>query len=96
MCTALPKGFWMRTHSARIASAWVYSAGPRFIVEMHCYGCGRHLACWIDEFCVDETALTNSDEIRVWIASNWGRLVKKLSFHEQIEYINLGLLKETD
>lgn len=96
MCTASPNGFWLRTHSKGTSSIWVYSVGPRFLVVMHSYGYGRHLACWIDGFCVDETALTDTDEIRGWVASNWEYHVKQLTYHEQMEYINFGLLQETD
>lgn len=96
MYTASSKGFWFRTHSEGAASAWAYSAGPRFLVDMHCYGYGRHIACWIDGRCVDETHLVNRDDIRGWIDFYWRWHVDQLSGHEKMEYIEIGLLQEAD
>jgi len=96
MSTASHKSYWLRPHSAGIASVWVYSAGPHFTVDMHCYGSGRHLACWIDGACVDETHLVNRHEIREWIRFYWQWHIDRLSGHEKVEYIEMGLLHETD
>lgn len=91
-----PPARWLRTHSAGPASVWLYAAGPRFLVEMHCHGYGRHLVCWVDRALFDESDLVQGPAVGAWVHGCWSRHLESLSGHERMHYAELGLLQEAD
>ena len=96
MSTGLYRGAWCRTNSLGLASVWTLWLGPRFLIEMHCYGYGRHLNCWIDGSLNDETHLIRGPRVRRWVRDCWRYHVAGLSLHERMEYIGMGLIQEAD
>jgi hypothetical protein len=85
---------WRRVAGPGLLSAWTISAGARFLVEMHCHGCGRFLSCAIDGDIRDMTDLAQGPGVREWIRDSWARHLAGLSWHERAEYVSQGLLRE--
>jgi hypothetical protein len=85
-----------RTNSPGLASVWTLWLGPRFLIEMNCYGYGRHLTCWVDGSLNDETHLIRGPRVRRWIRGCWTQHLESLTGHERMEYVEMGLLEETD
>ena len=86
---------WIRTKDRSI---WEYRCGHRFCVEMHCFDNddGYYLFCTVEWELLDMTHLIDATDVRMWIQDCWQRHLSTLSYHETMEYIEMGLITETD
>ena len=89
-------GIWCRNQGEGDQSVWTYMVGPRFSVEMLCDGDSRLLLWCVNGDLRELGHWRKGRWVRAFLKDCWELHLTELTGHERMEYVALGLIRETD